>query len=122
MKLLQATFFIVLTTSLFVACKKAGTGGNASISAFPEHHEDPIKNGVVYIKYNATDLPGTEPSDFDAQANVEGDHAHFHALKKGKYYLYHIGYDSAYKSIVTGGVAIVIKTESEQIISIPVAE
>jgi len=122
MRLLQITFFIAFSLFLFVACEKAGTGGKASISAFPEHHEDPIKNGVVYIKYNAADLPGTEPSDFDAQANVEGDNAHFHDLKKGKYYLYHVGYDSAVKSIVRGGIAFEIKKETENKVIIPVVE
>lgn len=126
-KVYKISALLILAVVVTAAsCKKAGTGGHAGISAFPEHHGQPIDNGMVYIKYNTSELPGTNPSDFDnSTAIVSHDgagHAHFHDLKKGKYYIYHIGYDSAIKETVKGGIPVEIKKEADMDVKIPVTE
>jgi hypothetical protein len=123
-RLLVFSFLLLL---FFSSCQKAGTGGDYSITAFPKHHGKSINNGVVYIKYNADELPGQAPSDFDASAPVvahpgEGAHAHFHELKKGDYYIYHIGYDSTISQTVKGGIPIKLKKDKAVDLDIPVTE
>jgi hypothetical protein len=122
--LLSLSFLVLLALS---SCKKAGTGGDFTIAAFPQHHGKAINNGVVYIKYNADELPGQAPSDFDDSAPIvshpgEAAHAHFKELKKGDYYIYHIGYDSTISQTVKGGIPIKLKKEKEVDVLIPVTE
>jgi hypothetical protein len=122
--------FIALTFAIlaFSACKKNGTGGDNAIAAFPKHHGLPIPNATVFIKYGATELPGTSASDFDDSkvAVKEGTvaaHAHFDGLLKGNYFIYSIGFDSTINETVSGGIAVKIKTKSgEQDVEVPVTE
>lgn len=100
-----------------VACKKDGTGGNNSITALPKHHNRSIPNSTVYIKYGAKEFPGENVADYDDSkiAKLEPGmdaHAHFDGLLKGDYYIYAIGYDSAVKEMVKGGIAVKIATKS----------
>jgi hypothetical protein len=110
------------------ACKKNGTGGENNIAAFPKHHGTEIPNATVFIKYGATELPGTSASDFDDSriAVKEGSgaaHAHFDGLLKGNYYIYSVGYDSTVKETVSGGIAVKITTKSgSQDVEVPVTE
>lgn len=118
---------LVLTVS-FSACNKAGLGGEASILAFPKHHDDPIPNATIYIKYDAKEFPGTDVSVYD-DADVasvhpgEDPHVHFDNLNKGNYYLYGIGFDSSINQIVTGGIPLEITEKSGEVeIVVPVTE
>ncbi|MBX7109073.1 MAG: hypothetical protein K1X61_10540 [Chitinophagales bacterium] len=125
---------IILTTAILVAflffssCSKEGLGGEATIAAFPKHHEKPIPNTTIYIKYGAKDFPGTDVSVYDdakiAEAEAgEDPHAHFENLKKGDYYLYGVGFDSSINQVVTGGIPVEIKEKSgETDIVVPVTE
>ena len=127
MKKLNAVILFVTFIS-FLACKKNGTGGKNSIAAFPKHHGVSIPNATVYIKYGATDLPGTNASDFDDSkiAVKEGSaapHAHFEELLKGDYYIYAVGFDSTINETVTGGVAVKITEKAvEKDVDVPVTE
>jgi hypothetical protein len=127
MKKLNAAFLILIVFTL-TACKKNGTGGNNAIAAFPKHHEQTIPNAIVYIKYGATELPGVNASDFDdskiaVKEGTSAAHAHFEGLLKGNYYIYSVGYDSAVKSVVKGGVAVKITSKSgEKDVDVPVTE
>lgn len=119
---------ILLTGLLFSSCSKEGLGGEATIAAFPKHHDKPIPNTTIYIKYGAKDFPGTDVSVYDdakiAEAVTgEDPHAHFENLKKGDYYLYGVGFDSSINQIVTGGIPVEIKEKSgETDIIVPVTE
>lgn len=119
---------ILLTGLLFSSCSKEGLGGEATIAAFPKHHDKPIPNTTIYIKYGAKDFPGTDVSVYDdakiAEAVTgEDPHAHFENLKKGDYYFYGVGFDSSINQIVTGGIPVEIKEKAgETDIIVPVTE
>ena len=125
MKPINLLLGITIILSTVCACKKEGKGGKATITGHVKHHEVHIPDAIVYIKYGATELPGTNASDYDDQAVASsGDgHYEFEELKKGDYYLYSTGYDSTISEIVLGGTPVKIKKKSEIVeIDIPVAE
>lgn len=115
--------FLVVISLFAVSCKKEGTGGKSSISGVVEHHGAAIPNSVVYIKYGATDFPGTAVSAYDAQvtADASGNYK-FDGLRKGDYYLYGIGYDNSIVAPVTGGVGVKIRYNEDKSIDVPVTE
>jgi hypothetical protein len=105
---------------IFSSCEKAGLGGEATIVAFPKHHDKPIPNAIIYIKYDAKEFPGEDPGLYDDSEIAvaepgEAPHAHFHDLKKGDYYLYGVGFDSSINLPVTGGTPVEIKDKSGEI-------
>ncbi|MCW3077826.1 MAG: hypothetical protein JWO32_2435 [Bacteroidetes bacterium] len=106
---------LLVTFIFFSSCKKNGLGGDATVVVFLKHHGRIIKNHIgypdtVFVKFKATDLPGTTPDKFDTYfVGEEGeDHIHCVGLKPGKYYFYGVGMDSAGPYRVNGGVAIKI--------------
>ncbi|MCC6252020.1 MAG: hypothetical protein IT238_06115 [Bacteroidia bacterium] len=123
-KLLSLSFILISTIT---SCKKDGVGGKNTIEAFPKHHGKSIPNAVVYIKYGATELPGTNASDYDDKevATQDGNlsKATFNNLLKGNYYLYSVGYDTTINEMVYGGIAVTITTKSgSQEVDVPVTE
>lgn len=119
---------IMVLSFAIASCTKAGLGGDASIAAFPKHHDKPIPNAMIYIKYDTKDFPGTDVNAYDdvmiAEPQTgEDPHAHFENLKKGNYYLYGVGFDSSINQIVTGGIPVEIKLKvGETDIVVPVTE
>jgi hypothetical protein len=98
------------------SCKKNGTGGNATIVVFLQHHGRTIPNhhgypDTVFVKFKATELPGTTPDKYDTYFVGEPgeDHVHCEGLLPGKYFLYGVAMDSAGPYRVTGGLAVKIK-------------
>jgi hypothetical protein len=114
------------------SCVYGGTGGNTTLVLFPEHHGLPIVSGdsagymdSAFIKFNAIDLPGTNPADFDLV--LEGDsgeeHIHVPGLKPGKYFIYMTGWDKSINQRVTGGIPyVLIQSSGEVDIDVPVKE
>ncbi len=119
-KILIAT----LSITAIASCKKEGTGGKASVTGKILHHSLPVPNATVYIKYGTQEFPGTEPSAYDASVTAGSDAKYtFSDLRKGNYYLFSIGYDTAISQTVRGGVPIGIKSKTESLTSdIPVTE
>ena len=131
MMTIKQTLKTICTASvlLFISsCQKGGTGGNNEIAAFPKHHGKSIPGAVVYIKYDAKEFPGEDVSKYDASGIAkimmgEDPHVHFEELKRGYYYLYSVGYDSAIAQVVKGGIGIHIKTkDGETDVDVPVTE
>lgn len=123
------TFTLVILTisSVIIACKKNGTGGDATIAAFPQHHGKAIYGATAYIKYKAKDLPDNPTVNYDLKVvgDPKEDHVHIDGMLPGNYYLYAVGYDSAISQTVKGGIALSIKyseKKSELDINIPVTE
>ena len=117
--------FLIACIILLYACKKEGTGGKATVQGVVNHHNLPIPNAVVYIKYGAKEFPGTNLTDYDAKVTAGSVSAEykFENLKKGDYYLYSIGYDSSISESVTGGVPILVKKKTETVtVDVPVTE
>lgn len=117
---MKKIFAIIFITSFILSCKKNGTGGDATLVVFPQHHGRSIVNhygypDTIFVKFKATSLPGTTPDKFDTYfVGVPGeDHVHCTGLLPGKYYLYGVGMDSAGPYRVTGGLAVKI-THSER--------
>lgn len=106
----------------------AGKGGNASIKAVPKHHSKYINNCTMYIKYNTNDLPSTtfNASQYDDSLKcmvVDGiPYATFTGLKKGKYYVYGLGYDSTIQQTVQAGKPVTITADQTYEITVPVTE
>jgi hypothetical protein len=112
---------LLITTS---SCKE-GTGGKSSISGNVLHHTKIIPNAVVYIKYGATDFPGTDVSDYDASVTSDTNaHFEFKDLRKGDYYLYATGIDvsPATSFPVSGGIGIKLRYNKSVTIDVPVTE
>lgn len=118
----------LLAVVLFIAlaCKKEeGPDGKATITGHVKHHDDAIPNATVYIKYGATELPGTDPGNYDDETTASSSDAHyeFNELQRGDYYLFAIGYDSACACEVIGGVSVTIEEKDETLESnVPVTE
>ncbi|MGZ3898860.1 MAG: hypothetical protein ACXVNM_02605 [Bacteroidia bacterium] len=106
---------LTVILGISISCKKNGLGGDATVVVFMKHHGNIIKNHVgypdtIFIKFKATDLPGTTPDKFDTYFVGEAgeDHIHCVGLRPGKYYFYGVGMDSTGPYRVKGGVAIKI--------------
>ncbi len=120
---MKKLFLICFSLLIITACHKEGIGGKSTINGGVKHHEKPIPFSVVYIKYGATDFPGTDVTKYDdhttcdANANYE-----FKNLRKGKYYLYGVGWDNSIASQVTGGIPITVYYNKSYNTDVPVTE
>ena len=119
-------FFVCLLTSVFFipSCTKPGTGGKGSIKGIVKHVDKPIPGSVVYIKYGAKTSPGTDVTFYDESVNVDASANYvFPDLKRGNYFLFAVGFDSAITKTVSGGIPVVIKNKTETVqIDVPVTE
>ena len=125
MSIQKTIFLFVLTISLF-ACKKEGPGGKAKVYGTVAHHGAVIPGATVYIKYGATDFPGTDISVYERSypVDVSGNYA-IGSLVKGDYYVYAVGFDTDSQGItekLTGGVAFTLTKKDNKQVDIPVTE
>ena len=128
-KLFSCALLIVLI-AFCDSCKKSGLAGDNTVAAYLQHHGKAIFNipnhrDTVYVKFNAVELPGTKPSDFDKAfiGEVGEEHVHIQGLQKGKYFLYGVGWDTTGPYRVSGGIPIELKQlTAETVINVPVTE
>jgi hypothetical protein len=107
----------------FTSCHKEGTGGHSSVNGNVKHHSKLIPNAVVYIKYGATEFPGTDVGLYDDHVTSDTNaHYEFTGLRKGDYYLYGVGWDAAGPFEVKGGVGIKLKYNKASTNDVPVTE
>jgi len=112
------------------SCQVAGSGGNTTIVAFPQHHGASIISHTNYrdtafIKFNTQEFPGTDPSLYDLTFIGEDgvDHVNLEGLKAGRYYIYMVGWDTTISERVTGGIPYVLtETSGEVNLNVPVTE
>lgn len=133
---LQFATVLVCTLVTIFGCKKegceAGTGGEVTLKILPEHHGVPIYNSqnyrdTVYIKFDATDFPGPDPSNFDIVrwGNANENFVNVPGLKCGQYYIMVSGFDTSaqWNIRVVGGVPFNFsETSGEKSITVPVTE
>ena len=108
----------------------AGTGGNVTIVAKPQHHGVPIISDSLhldsaFVKFNTSNSPGVNPSNYDLVIVGEAgeDHVHIEGLKRGKYFIYMTGYDPGISQRVTGGIPYEITVTAGEIdLPVPVTE
>lgn len=122
--------FSALTLSISSCSKSsndhAGKGGSATLTVQLEHHAiaKNLRNGVVYIKYDAKDVPAN--GIYDDSAKCVGidtmQTAVFTGLKNGNYFLYANGFDSSVYKPVRGGGAYTITQQASQTYILAVSE
>ena len=120
---LPLLLLLAFTTFLFASCKKEGIGGKSSVSGYVKHHGLAISNAVVYIKYGATEFPGTDISKYDDRATSNSE-AFFEIenLRRGNYYLYSVGFDNSISEVVFGGIAVKLLANKSVDTDVPVSE
>lgn len=124
---MKIIFMLAFFISGLLACKQeAGSGGMARIRGQVQHHEAPIPFASVYIHYGSNDIPAAGLGGYQdsTSADAQGNYM-FQNLRKGKYYLYSIGYDANWSppSTVFGGMpAQVYQRKEDVILNIPVSE
>ena len=104
--------FLIICALSFFGCKKNQLGGKSDIKGKVTHHDVAIPNARVYIKFNATEFPGTDVSVYDTF--IDADHNGNFEIKKiyhGQYYFYGVGMDGLIT--VKGGVALKVKMLKE---------
>jgi hypothetical protein len=108
------------------SCKKGDTGGDATVTAYVKHHNQPINFPTVYVKFDADELPPNPTSNYDLKVvGHHENHVHIEGLRYGKYFLYATGFDSTIMQPVSGGIPIKIKwseRKKEINVDIPVTE
>lgn len=116
---MKKLFFFCLLSSAFCilsSCSKEGPGGKAVIKGAVMHHSKLIPGAVVYIKYGAKESPGSDVTYYDESITADDSANYkFADLRKGDYYLFGVGYDSAGPYIVTGGIPVQIKKKTETV-------
>ncbi|MFN8114582.1 MAG: hypothetical protein U0W65_00595 [Bacteroidia bacterium] len=124
---MKALINLLLISTLllpFYACKKNQTGGKATLKGTVKHHDKPIADAYVYIKFNATEFPGDSYTLYDTyvQADESGNYAI--PLYKGSYYVYAVGRDLeiAYPFEVKGGFSFSIRNKENLVKDIAVTE
>lgn len=103
---------ILASIALIPSCKKkedskcsAGSGGNVTIVAYPQHHGKDVRPYKAYVKYGTKDAPSNLSSyDFTKDADTTENHIELTGLKCGDYYIYLTGYDTSVKAGVKGGI------------------
>ena len=114
---------ISLITGLF-SCKKNQTGGKGSVKGMVEHHGKAIADAFVYIKFNATEFPGDDYTNYDTYVKTDANGNYSIAFYKGSYYLYAKGYDMdiPYPFEVKGGLPVSLKNKENITKNISVTE
>mgnify|MGYP007070680411 FL=1 len=90
LNLLLIAVFLLAAAS---GCKKkneceAGSGGSLTVLANMIHHTRPIKGCRVYVKFNTSEFPGENPSNYDLtfKADDSTSIAKLTGLNCGDYY------------------------------------
>jgi hypothetical protein len=115
---------LCLALLLLCACKKNALGGDATISGTVVHHSKHIGGSKVYIKFNATEFPGSDVNAYDASTTAGSDGNYSFSVYKGDYYLYAVGEDRAVPPpyIVKGGTPVHIRSGEKVEATIAVTE
>ncbi len=126
---MKKIFFVVLIfcsgVLTITSCgPEGGIGGDSSIVFTAKHHDDLIPFCKVFIKYDTQSFPGVDTTAYDDMITTDNSAAgSFTDLKKGNYYLYGVGYDSAIAEPMYGGIPVSIKKSGEVVTtSVPVTE
>jgi len=110
-------FLLILLTALVVSCNKDDESTipppTGRVFGQVMHHDELVPNATVYIKYDAIEFPGTDPSLYDDLRTASEVDATFEFanLGKGSYYLFSSGYDTLCPCSVIGGLPVALNTD-----------
>lgn len=116
---------ILLSLLAFYGCKKNQLGGKSTIKGNIKHHAKVIPFCTVFIKYDASELPGTDTTIFDAKVKADADGNYTINCYKGNYFLYGYGYDNQVTTNngkVTGGSGVSVRNNEKVTIDLSVTE
>jgi hypothetical protein len=103
-------------------CKKNQPGGKSVLHGQVKHHEKVIPGSRVFIKYNASEFPGTDTLKYDAKVTTGADGTYSFDLYKGSYFLFGYGYDPGVPGVVTGGIKYQLRNNEEKLLDVAVSE
>lgn len=118
------TLTIIAILTIISSCKKNQVGGSAEVTGIVAHHEKPIPDAYVYIKYDTKEFPGDDYTKYDTYIKADGNGNYTIPLYKGSYYIYSRGYDYALPApyIVKGGLAVTVRNKEKLTKDIAVTE
>jgi hypothetical protein len=117
-------YFPIIIFVLIVSCKKNALDGNAVIEGRVVHHSKVITNCSVFMKFDASDMPGEDTALYDAKVRVDKDGYFKFNPYKGKYYLYASGIDPGIASpyVVVGGQSVKLRSKETVSLTLYVSE
>jgi hypothetical protein len=118
---------LLIIISLFVgisSCKKNQLDGTATITGTVRHHAKLITNATVFIKFKATEFPGSDTTQYDAKVKTDANGKYSIKCYKGEYYLFGSGYDFSIPAPyhVVGGAPVKIRNKENLTIDLAVTE
>lgn len=124
MKNLMKISILMFLVLGFISCKKNQTGGKASVEGIVAHHGKPIPDAHVYVKFNATEFPGEDYTNYDTYVKADANGFYKISFYKGTYYIYARGYDMDIPSpyIVQGGLTVSLRNHENLKKDIAVSE
>ena len=124
MKLFAKIIIVLILLFSIGACKKNQTGGKGSLKGTVKHHDKPIADAYVYIKFNSSEFPGDNYKSYDTYVQADANGNYSISFYKGTYYVYAVGRDldipSPYE--VKGGMSVSLKNKENQVKDIAVTE
>jgi hypothetical protein len=124
MKTLIKLFLISTLILSFSACKKNQTGGKATLKGVVKHHDKPIPEAYVYIKFNSSEFPGDDYKLYDTYVQADANGNYSITFYKGTYYVYAVGRDLDIASPfeVKGGLSVSLRNKENLVKDIAVTE
>lgn len=124
---MKTIFKLSLITILFFAinsCKKNQTGGKATLKGVVMHHEKPIPDAYVYIKFNTSEFPGDDYKLYDTYVQADANGNYSVSFYKGTYYIFAIGRDLniPFPYEVKGGLSVTLRNKETLVKNIAVTE
>ena len=121
--ILKLSLAFLLITGLF-SWKKNQTGGKGSVKGVVNHHGKAIADAYVYIKFNTTEFPGEDYTNYNTFVKADANGNYSIPFYKGSYYLYAKGYDMdiPHPFEVKGGISVSLRNKENLTKDIAVTE
>lgn len=115
---------VICLLTFVAACKKNQVGGKATLKGVVAHHNKPIPNAVVYIKYNTSEFPSDDGTTYNTSVTADDQGNYSIDFYRGTYYVYAIGLDMdiPYPYKVRGGLSVSIRNKEHLTKDIAVTE
>ena len=116
--------FITFLFFVINSCKKNQTGGKATLKGIIIHHEKPIPDAYVYIKFNTSEFPGDDYRLYDTYVKADATGNYSISFFKGTYYIFAIGRDLnvPFPYEVKGGLSVNLRNKETLVKNIAVTQ